>query len=396
MKELFSKEEIQLINLLRAAVGKENKTKEWNTDNKDANSVLGMAKRHAVLSLMYDVVQENRLFPDKQKYIEKETKQIILQSYRLLFLTKYVVDILSQQGIRVVVLKGVATASFYPIPELRKSGDIDLLILDKKDLDKLEKVMTDAGFEISKEQHANHHKVFITQEGINIELHSMLAEPFADKRINRAIQQQMEECSGHIMVTDVIGIELPMLDKPYHAYELLLHMLQHFMYAGFGLKLLCDWIMIWRQNWTGEEKEIFVRLVKACGLESFAEALTAVCIKYLDMSSDTFAWRVDENDMTDIMLRELLDSEEFGGSDRNRMVMMSGTGVTAYIREFHHQMHLNFPKAGKCFLLWPVLWVITLVKFLRNNKKVRNTSTKEVLREAKRRSLLMKQLRLFC
>jgi len=94
-------------------------------------------------------------------------------------------------------------------------------------------------------------------------------------------------------------------------------------------------------------------------------------------------------------MREILDAEEFGKNDANRMVMLSGMGPWAYIKELHHQMHLNFPKAGKCFLLWPVLWVITLVCFVRNNRKIRNTSTKEVLREAKRRSGLMKQLKVF-
>lgn len=76
------------------------------------------------------------------------------------------------------------------------------------------------------------------------------------------------------------------------------------------------------------------------------------------------------------------------------MVMMRGTGLLDYIREFHHQMHLNFPKAGKCFLVWPVLWVITLVKFLYNNRKVRNISTKEILKEAKRRSKLMEKIKI--
>lgn len=394
MKELFSREEIQLINLLRVAINKAVGTKEWSADNTESDKLLRMAQKHAVLPLLYDVIQKKELFPDRQQYIEKETKQIILQSYRLLFLTKYVVDLLNQKGIQVAVLKGVATASYYPIPELRKSGDIDLLICGKENMNKLEQLMTDAGFLVANEQHANHHKVFISQEGISIELHSMLAEPFADKKINRAMQKHMDECIGHIQMTEVMGLKIPALDKAYHAYELLLHMLQHFMYAGFGLKLLCDWMMLWRQVWTNEEKEVFSRLVKECGLESFAEVLTAVCIKYLDMPTDTFAWQVDERDMTDIMLRELLDSEEFGGSDNNRMVMMSGTGLTAYMKEFHHQMHLNFPKVGKCFLLWPVLWVITLVRFLRNNKQVRNTSTREILKEAKRRSELMERLKL--
>jgi hypothetical protein len=58
-------------------------------------------------------------------------------------------------------------------------------------------------------------------------------------------------------------------------------------------------------------------------------------------------------------------------------------------------MHINFPKAGKCFLLWPVLWVITLVRFLRNNKKVRDVSSRELFDNAKKRGRLVKKLHIF-
>ena len=70
-------------------------------------------------------------------------------------------------------------------------------------------------------------------------------------------------------------------------------------------------------------------------------------------------------------------------------------GLAGYVREFHHQMHLNFPYAGRCPLLWPALWCATLWRFLRNNRTVRGTTTGAVLKEARRRSRLMEPLALF-
>ena len=172
-------------------------------------------------------------------------------------------------------------------------------------------------------------------------------------------------------------------------------MLQHFVYAGFGLKLLCDWVVIWRRDWSEEEKILFTRLVTGSGLKKFAEILTMVCNKYLGLKSELFAWKISEESMVDAFLREILDAEDFGNADVNRMVMMSGTGITAYVKEFHHQMHLNFPNAGKCCLFWPILWFVTLIKFLRNNRKVRNTSARNVLKAAANRSKLMEELKLF-
>ena len=77
------------------------------------------------------------------------------------------------------------------------------------------------------------------------------------------------------------------------------------------------------------------------------------------------------------------------------MVVLRGSGLKGYLREFHHQMHLNFPRAGKCFPLFPALWLVTLARFLRNNRKVRDVSLMQVLETADRRSRQMELLDLF-
>lgn len=388
---MFSEKEKCLLYMLAKAFKNEHicLDEKVNMDN-----VLLLAKKHAVLSFLYDISNEAWMHQGKS-FIQQESRQIVMQSYRLLFLTKYVVNLLKQNEIPVIVLKGVATGSLYPVPEMRKSGDVDLLVPNNIPEAVIRKVMLAAGFRLSEAQHANHHIAFVTEEGIHVEIHTMLAEPFAYKKLNRAIAKHGTMCWEHLHVAEIMGVELPILDKPFHAYELLLHMLQHFMYAGFGLKLLCDWVMIWRVNWSQEEKDLFNSLIEEAGLSGFTDAITAVCQKFLGLSTEDNDSLINQTDMADKMLREILDAEEFGNSDSNRMVMMSGTGLSAYVKEFHHQMHLNFPKAGKCILLWPILWIITLVRFLKNNRRLRDTSTGEILKEAKRRSALMEELRLF-
>ena len=388
---MFSEEEKCLLYMLTKAL----KNEQICLDEKvNMDNVLLLAKKHAVLSFLYDISNEAWMHQGKS-FIQQESRQIVMQSYRLLFLTKYVVSILKQNDISVIVLKGVATGSLYPVPEMRKSGDVDLLVPNDIPEAVIRKVMLAAGFRLSEAQHANHHIAFVTEEGIHVEIHTMLAEPFAYKKLNRAIAKHGTMCWEHLHVAEIMGVELPILDKPFHAYELLLHMLQHFMYSGFGLKLLCDWVMIWRVNWSQEEKDLFNSLIEEAGLSGFSDAITAVCQKFLGLSTEDNDLLINQTDMADKMLREILDAEEFGNSDSNRMVMMSGTGLSAYVKEFHHQMHLNFPKAGKCILLWPILWIITLVRFLKNNRRLRDTSTGEILKEAKRRSALMEELRLF-
>ena len=99
-----------------------------------------------------------------------------------------------------------------------------------------------------------------------------------------------------------------------------------------------------------------------------------------------------EQDVTDALLRDILDAGEFGYSESERMVGMEGNSLAAYVREFHHQMHINFPKAGRIAVFWPVLWVATLVRFLRNNKKLNRAPISAIMKKAGERGTLVKRL----
>ena len=140
--------------------------------------------------------------------------------------------------------------------------------------------------------------------------------------------------------------------------------------------------------------------------------VTATCVEYLGLPEESISFLKNGRKgntrekpgtggqtagytLQAAFLRDVLDSEEFGKTSEDRMVAVRGSGFGAYTREFQHQMHLNFPRTGKCFLLWPLLWCMTLVRFLRNNRKIRHTSVRAVLRNAKARGELVKRLSLF-
>ncbi len=394
----FSKEEQVLFRLVRNSLfpGRREevlpvlKEEEWN-------AVIYQAEQHGLLSLLYFEVCEKNEVPELlRKNAKTVSRRIVRQQYRLLFLSKYLVGIMEQRGLTVVVLKGCTVGSYYPVPELRKSGDVDLLLMKPEELDKAEKIMLTAGFRKQEEQQALHHLCFSSEEGIEIELHTMLAEPFDNEKTNEYMQGVLSTLGKQVVRRNVMGVELPVLPDAYYGLELLLHMLQHFLRSGFGLRLLCDWVMFWQKPLSKQEQKNYLRLVEEMGIRGFSDIVTLTCVHFLGLSKKAVCWmEISEKYPVEEFMRETLDAEEFGKSNRKRMVVMRGTGLFDYVREFHHQMRLNFPKAGNCILFWPGLWGITMVRFLRNNKTLRRTSTKEILKEAKRRSGLMKKIRLF-
>lgn len=94
-------------------------------------------------------------------------------------------------------------------------------------------------------------------------------------------------------------------------------------------------------------------------------------------------------------MREILDAGEFGMQEESRMVVIRRGGIGGYMREFHHQMCLNYPEKSKIPLLWPALWIAALGRFLINNRKRRGVSAIRILRKAGERGRQVEKLDLF-
>lgn len=324
--------------------------------------------------------------------------QCVQQSYHMLVASRRYTTLLKEGGCDTVILKGASVAAVYPVPEYRKSGDLDLLLLHKKDFERADALLRKVGATAHLEQHANHHVVYDLPDGFELELHLSLVEDFDDPKVNRELAAMQKKMP--VTTRTVLGAELPVLADGEQALSLLLHMLQHYLRAGFGLKLLCDWVCFWQAGVAKTQRERYRSHIARLGLAGFSEMVTDVCCRYLGLSRKAVKDFLPEDsakraEFCESFLRGVFDSEEFGKTSSDRMVVLRGTGVLDYAREFHHQMHLNFPQAGRCPLLWPGLWGVTLVRFLRNNRRYRKTSLFRVLQSTKERSKLSPVLRLF-
>ncbi len=135
MEERFTEEDY-LLQLLSESLKKRDEHIDTILDSEklDWNKFLTVAENHAVLPLLYDRLMEETLSEENRERVEKAGRRVVQQSYHLLFFSRYVTELLQQQGIQVVLLKGPAISCYYPVPELRKSGDVDLLLLDKDKL----------------------------------------------------------------------------------------------------------------------------------------------------------------------------------------------------------------------------------------------------------------------
>lgn len=403
MTGTLGKEERIILKLLRVSLNREEQADWTGIPGKEEKEfweeVIRLAGTHAVVSLMYDTLSSGGMLPDAlMKSVEASSRITVRSNYRLLFLTKYITEFLWQNNIRAITLKGAATSSLYPVPELRKSGDVDILIAEDEACARACRLLRQEGYLPAGEQLTLHHMELKSEEGISIEVHGLLAEPFDSQAVNQYLKRLLPEYEKHTVQNDYWGFPIYQPSDGYHAFYLILHMLQHFLRAGFGLKNLCDWVVFWNREIEEAEKDVFVKMIRESGTEGFVELLTAACVRYLGLGEERVRFlihrKISEEEL-EAFMKEILEAGEFGKAQSNRMVVMRGTGIGAYIREFHHQMRLNYPKAGRVFLLWPFLWLMTLQRFVRNNYTVRRISGREILKKAARRSRLVERMRLF-
>lgn len=274
------------------------------SDDMNWTELIHTADRHSVLSLLYDTLtavnvcaaqcetqnftpiqnQTGSFIPaqtlqipqipqDLMQQVQIKSTQIVLQNYRLLYYSSFLITLLEEAGISVLLLKGWQTAQLYPVPEARKSGDIDLLIPDPAQFEQAVCVLENHGFQKESTQLTHHHTVFTAPEHFHIELHAMLSEPFEQNELNTDIAALLPEYNSHRIHKTILGYPICAATDPYDAYYLLLHMLQHFVRAGFGVKLLCDWTVFWKRGLSQDTKEVFLQLLKKHGLKILRKRL---------------------------------------------------------------------------------------------------------------------------
>lgn len=396
MSAKLSKEQRLLCLLLcQALTGKDSRELLELSQQADMKKVIQMAQQHKVLPLLYEVLceewQGKALDDADRKRVESISRVAVKQSYRLLFLTRYLVRTLEAAGVPVLVLKGSGVAELYPVPEMRKSGDVDMLVPEDR-LETARELLAERQFLVKQSQHANHHLAFGSKDGIDLELHTMLAEPFRDGRINQAMSRMLPDYFEKKEYKKCMGVSLPVPREPHQALQLLLHMLQHFLRAGFGLKLLCDWVVFWNRDEVQGAVPEFQELAGNCHIREFADTITMVCKEFLGLRQDLPMGGSRDRKLAEEFLQDVFAAEEFGKADKDRMVIVQENSLWAYIKEFHYQMKINHPRTSPYVILWPALWVITLVVFLRNNRKLNRGRARDILRNAGDRSRLLQQI----
>lgn len=385
-----------LLDALKLSIiGEGDIEEEVNTEHE----VMRNEAKSGVMPLLYPVSDRIERI-ELRNMIAFSARESSKSFYHLFYMTMYLTKALQKRNVEFCVLKGLDMCALYPVPEYRLFGDIDLFVKDENNLLEAETVLKECGFYENESQDSPHHITFSHESGIDVELHTAMARPFDNSEVNDRLLEIFTDSEYHFSERSLWGKSFPVLPDAYDAFYLMVHMLQHYMNAGFGVRLLYDWVMFWKKNSDSRVFDDYKKFCTACGMEGFSDAITGECVRYLGMdraiaeklTSVEYINGLDSHDELDFLMAEIMDAGRFGEHDRERLVNLRTPSFGGLIREFHHQMKNNYPEESKYIFRWPALWIKTYAQFEKNNKTIRRTSSRRIIDRAKERSRLNKKL----
>lgn len=236
------------------------------------------------------------------------------------------VNFMERKGIDYIIVKGQVVGSFYPNPNARMSGDVDLYFVGDNYQKIKSLVEQRLGKQLSKLSDGKH--VEFEVNGVIFELHDKLSRLATRK--HQAYWDQMID-NAILEGTDTViinGKEIKTLSATYNAMYIFVHLFFHMTASGVGLRQLCDWARVLAQSAFQVSSSKFQvnkndanrleDILKELGYFKAYKAMGAFLVEYLGLPEEEFPFPLTEKDRkwVETIKKNILKSGNFGRSRR--------------------------------------------------------------------------------
>lgn len=231
------------------------------------------------------------------------------KTQRLLRLTK----LFEESGISYAVVKGVLCRELYKRPDLRPSGDEDILIMPEN-LRQCSALLQQHGLECTDNNDSAVTHWLDPQTGLHIELHTELfsSKRASDGLLNECFMQQLSKTTTISVPGGLVRTFVP----TYHFFFLVCHAIKHFITGGFGIRTLCDIVTYAEQYREEIDRQVLNDWLEKVGGRIFLEQVLFIGQKYL--SVDLADWELSGADDSEAMLEDILEAGVYGQSSMSR------------------------------------------------------------------------------
>ena len=185
--------------------------------------------------------------------------------------------IMSENGIKSLLLKGFSLAAYYPQPELRIFADID--IYAPNDDRKIDGIFASRGVPVKTHFYRHSH---MKLGSIAVENHHYLLDVRGRKRFIKLDADLRNSALIYLDSFDAPGLYYP---DPYFSLIFNLHhAMSHFIYEGISLKFLVDWIYFFQKEIAFLDSDKIGDSLREHQLLKFAAVMTEVSVRYLGLN----------------------------------------------------------------------------------------------------------------
>lgn len=249
-----------------------------------------------------------------------------------------------------VILKGTSAAQYYPHPEYRMMGDIDIMTL-REDYERACGIMLRSGWRETTSQSdlaEGRHRSFMHQ-GVIVEIHVYFAS-MNDAQKAKAFDD---------LIIDGINASHALPDL-INGLVLIEHVNQHLEH-GIGLRQIIDWMMFVDRCIRDDNWSEFLSMAEKTGLDRLAIVCTRMCEMYLGLQHHTWCADADPT-----LCEQLMDYVMACGNFGNKMTSDKAVSENAIAyastpKAFFSLLQKrgleNWKAAKKCSFLMPFAWI---------------------------------------
>ena len=302
---------------------------------------------HAIVALPANIISCMVISPELK---EKWNKSILQQAF---FYANYnYQQNLLPINVPYVILKGTSASQYYPHPEYRTMGDIDI-ITRREDFEEVLHQLDSLGYTISKAD--SNREVVLRKNGITIELHRRFAslnDPQQAEYLDTLIIENIN--TTHILPDLVNGLVI------------LEHISQH-LENGLGLRQIIDWMMFVDKCLPDEAWAEFEPMANKIGLKKLAITTTKMCEIYLGLPEH--AWCSNAKlSLCDQLLSYVLECGNFGNKKTSAEAISENAFAYASTPKMAFKLLqnrgiVNWKLAQKYRVLRPFAWIYQAVRY---------------------------------
>lgn len=279
--------------------------------------IFQIAQEHLVDTLLYWVVKDipQEAGGPAPALLKAWQEVALVQTVNQVLYRAQIMEIMAmlEKGhIPAILIKGPVLQDLYPRPEYRSMSDVDILIRNG-DIERAVTALQELGYK--KDDSDSKHVSLCHDRRLTVELHTKLSDDYFTEKV----LEWEKVIWTRAVPTTVCGITVNTLSDTDHLLYLCLHMANHFILAGFGIRQLCDLVVFVEKKRDSVDWALFYSHLKAMGMDAFADSLFKACDVLFGLGDPLFN-RECEADVVDRLIRDVFAGGIYGKGTMARFI----------------------------------------------------------------------------